>query len=175
MKLLKAGEVVSDTWTSVEADDVMPSDGPVIVPLARWRAERAALIARNAPLGLRLASDEPPAEIRDDLGHFDLIALEFPIYRDGRAYSYARLLRERYGFKGELRAVGNILFDQLLFMHRSGFDAFEVEKDNDATRFQQALSQFTVRFQPAGDTGASTVMQLRHLAGRNVADTGRRV
>lgn len=174
MKLLKGRKIVTDDWVHVAAEGDLPSDGPVIVPLERWRAERAELIARGTPLGLRLASDQPPSEVRDDLGHFDLIALEFPVYRDGRAYSYARLLRERFGFKGELRAVGNVLFDQLLFMHRSGFDAFEVEKDKDAERFEQALSEFTVRYQPASDK-EPTAMQLRHMAGRNVADKERRV
>ena len=174
MMLLKDRKIVTDDWAHVAAEGELPSAGPIIVPLERWRAERAELIARGTPLGLRLASDQPPSEVSDDLGHFDLIALEFPVYRDGRAYSYARLLRERFDFKGELRAVGNVLFDQLLFMHRSGFDAFEVEKDKDAERFEKALSEFTVRYQPAWDK-EPTVMQLRHMAGRNVADKERRV
>src|SRR3546814_2142105 len=83
------------------------------------------LRGHNGRLGLRLKSDQSPAGIAEDLGHFQLVALEFPRFGDGRAYSYARLLRERYGFKGELRAVGNVLRDQFLFMLRCGFDALD--------------------------------------------------
>ena len=82
---------------------------------------------RGTPLGIRLHSDQPPELIAVDVRAFCRVALEFPKFRDGRAYSYARLLRERYGFKGELRAVGEVLLEQLFFMLRTGFDAFEIE------------------------------------------------
>ena len=89
------------------------------------------------------------------------MALEFPKFRDGRAYSYARLLRERYGFEGELRAVGDVLLEQLFFMLRTGFDAFEIESPNPLEDYRTALADFSVWYQPAAD-GRPTAMQLRH-------------
>lgn len=166
MRYIKHGKIALDEWLHAGADGPLPVSGKLIVPLARWRMEREQLLARKLPLGVRLASSEAPEQIRDDLGLFEVIALEFPIFRDGRAYSYARLLREQYGFKGELRAVGNVLYDQFAFMHRCGFDAFEVQKDKDAARFAKALSEFTVRFQPDAG-GAPSAIALRHQPQRN--------
>src|SRR3546814_6520329 len=113
------------------------------------------LRGHNGRLGLRLKSDQSPAGIAEDLGHFQLVALEFPRFGDGRAYSYARLLRERYGFKGELRAVGNVLRDQLLFMLRCGFDAFEVANENAVDAWREALAEFDLFYQPTGGSGAT--------------------
>lgn len=171
MKLLKDGNPVSDDWTHLDEGAPVPAAGGIIVSLARWQEERDALLQRGQ-VGIRLKSDEAPDQIRNDLGHFGVIALEFPVYRDGRAFSYARLLRERFGYKGELRAVGNVLFDQLAFMHRCGFDTFEVQKDRDADRFAEALSTFSMRYQRAADD-APTALELRHKARRNVAQEGR--
>ena len=126
MPLLKDGAIVTDAWSVLE-DDSAP-EGDVIVTLERWQQDRESLRAHNGRLGLRLKSDQSPAEVADDLDRFERIALEFPRFGDGRADSYARLLRERYGFAGELRAVGNVLRDQLFFMVRCGFDAFEIDK-----------------------------------------------
>jgi len=173
MQYIKNSKISVDEWLHVGAEGGLPATGGVIVPLVRWLASRDALLARKAPLGLLLASTESPEKIRDDLGRFDLVALEFPIFRDGRAYSYARLLREQYGFKGELRAVGNVLYDQFSFMHRCGFDAYEVQKDADALRFVKALSEFTVRYQPDPD-GSPSAIQLRHQPQRNVKNAGSR-
>jgi len=173
MRYIKHGKIATDEWLHVGADGVLPASGALIVPLARWRAEREQLLARKAPLGVKLASNESPEHIRDDLHHFDLIALEFPGFKDGRAYSYARLLREQYGFRGELRAVGNVLYDQFLFMHRCGFDAYEVQKDNDAGRFAKALSEFTVHFQPDAN-GPPSAIELRRQPLRHFKSAGKR-
>lgn len=173
MPYIKRSRISLDEWEHVGLEGDLPARGNLIVPVARWIASRDELIARKNPIGLRLASHESPEQIRDDLGRFDLIALEFPVFRDGRAYSHARLLREQYGFKGELRAVGNVLYDQLLFMHRCGFDAFEVQKDIDAQRFATALSEFTVRYQPDPD-GSPSIVELRHQPQRNVKSAGGR-
>jgi uncharacterized protein (DUF934 family) len=108
---------------------------------------------------VRLKSSELADAIAADAGRLALIALEFPAFRDGRAYSTARLLRERHGFKGELRAVGQVLRDQFLFMQRCGFDAFEVEEAQ-AAAWQQAIGEFSVFYQPAAD-GRPTAVQLR--------------
>lgn len=146
-----AGQVVDDPWTLVGDDEPLPENGPVIVTLARWQQDRESLIASGRPLGVRLATDQLAGTIAGDLPHLSLIALEFPSFRDGRAYSTARQLRDRYGFRGELRAVGNVLRDQLLFMHRCGFDAFEVPGADAAAAFARALGEFSVFYQPASD------------------------
>jgi uncharacterized protein (DUF934 family) len=100
--------------------------GPVLVAKARWLSDRAQLLARGGPLGLFLEAGTGLDDVADDVGRFVLIALDFPKFSDGRAFSTARLLREKFGYRGELRAVGNVLSDQILFMRRVGFDAFEV-------------------------------------------------
>lgn len=115
----------ADAWTTPEENCAIP-DGPVILPKERWLAEREQLSARSGPLGLLLEPGQATDDIAQDLGRFALIALDFPKFTDGRAFSAARLLREKYGFTGELRAVGNVLADQIPFMRRVGFDSFEV-------------------------------------------------
>jgi len=161
MSLIKGGKLVEDAFVDASGAEAIPPAGPVIVSLAQWQSQRDALLVRGTPLGLRLHSDQSPEAIADDVQHFALIALEFPKFRDGRAYSYARLLRERYGFKGELRAVGDVLMEQLLFMVRTGFDAFDVQQSPDpVAAFETALKDFTVWYQPTGD-GRPTAMQLR--------------
>jgi uncharacterized protein (DUF934 family) len=160
MALIRNGEAVDDPWLRVADDQDLP-DGPVIVTHARWRDRATALAGHNGPLGIVLTSDQPPALIAEDLDRFDVVALDFPAFTDGRAYSHARLLRERYGFTGELRAVGNVLRDQLAFMARCGFDAFEIADDDAAEAFKQALAEISVAYQPATDA-RRPAMVLRH-------------
>lgn len=159
MQLIKNGEFVADAWTAV-ADDAPLPDGPVIVSLDRWKKEQNALLARDSKLGIRLKSGEEPAQIVDHLDRFDVVALEFPAYRNGRAFSYARLLRERYGYKGEVRAVGAVLRDQFYFLVRCGFDALEVRDNITPEIYQESIGTFTHDYQPAAD-GAPTVLSLR--------------
>lgn len=159
--LIKNGAVTDDTYVTVGADEALPASGDVIVTLERWRADRAALDARDGRLGVRLRSDEPPDLIADALARLSVIALEFPAFRDGRAYSYARLLRDRYGFAGELRAVGDVLLEQLHFMVRVGFDSFELDSDDPERDFRIAAGDFSVWYQPASDDRSSAV-ELRH-------------
>lgn len=159
MALIKNGEIVEDNWVTLGAEDSLPA-GPAIVPMARFLKERENLLARGAPLGILIASDESPEDLSGDLDKIDLIALDFPKFRDGRAYSSARLLRERFGFKGELRAVGEVLRDQFLFMHRVGFDAFVTKKDSDVGAWRRALAEISVFYQPAVDS-VRTVFELR--------------
>ena len=166
MPLLKCGRVVDDSWIPVADGDPLPADGAIIVSLKRWQEERADLIARADGSGVRLASSDPAAAIAADLPFLALIALEFPTFRDGRAYSTARLLRERFGFKGELRAVGNVLRDQLLFMHRCGFDAFEIKDGDAAEAWERAMGEISLVYQPAAD-GRASVVQLRKRSQAN--------
>ncbi len=163
MALVKNGVIAEDTWTHAEVDgDLDAYGGPVFVSLELWQSVRPILSSRNAPLGLRLKSDESPELVADDLHHFTAIALEFPKFTDGRAYSHARILRERLGFTGELRAVGHVLRDQLLFMHRCGFDAFEITDPDSAASWGEALGDFSVWYQSTGD-GRPATASLRHL------------
>lgn len=161
MPLLKDGRLVDDPWRTVPDAAELPSEGQVIVGLDHWRDNRENLVKRNVPLGIRLRSDEFPDEISEDLDRFAVIALEFPTFRDGRAYSHARRLRERLGFKGELRAVGNVLRDQWVFMLRCGFDAFEVEDEGAEAAWRSASGEIGVHYQPAADLRPG-VVALRH-------------
>lgn len=150
MPLLKGEAEVRDPWVVAETLEAVPGEAPAIVPLELWQAHHDSLRGRNAPLGVRLRSDQRPQEIADDLGRFDVIALDFPKFSDGRPFSSARLLRERYGYRGELRAVGQVRRDQALFMVRCGFDAFEVDPAT-AAAWSEALGRISVVYQAAGD------------------------
>jgi uncharacterized protein (DUF934 family) len=165
MPLIKNGRAVEDPWLTLDDDAPLPATGPVIVSLARFREQRDALLARGAPLGVRLKSSELAGEIGADARALDLVAIEFPTFRDGRGYSTARLLRERWGFAGELRAVGNVLRDQLLFMHRCGFDAYEIAHPDAAQVWRKAIGEFTVFYQRATDDSVpATLLRQRRQA-----------
>jgi phosphoadenosine phosphosulfate reductase len=146
----KDGSFRRDPWLRAPDGAPLP-DAPVILSKAQWLAQRQGLADRHAPVGLRLEPGEAVDDIAADLPRFAMIALSFPKFSDGRAFSTARLLRERYGFAGELRAVGNVLADQIPFMRRVGFDSYEVT--NAPTR--QALTEgriadVTLHYQPTG-------------------------
>jgi uncharacterized protein (DUF934 family) len=158
-RLLKGGAFIADAFTSVADDAPMP-DGGAIVSLARFEKDRGALLERNAPLGVRLKSDENPARLGDDVNRLSLVVLEFPKFRDGRAFSWARMLRTRFGFQGEIRAVGDFLFDQISYQHRTGFDAWEMPDSFTVADFTKALTEMTDVYQPSAD-GKKTIRQLR--------------
>lgn len=146
------GRVATDTYTRLAADGPVPSiGGDVVVPLSRWERERDRLLQNHRHVGVRLASDESPDRIAADLDDLAMIALEFPTFRDGRAYSHARVLREQFGYRGELRAVGDVLIEQVPFMLRVGFDAFELESADSAGEFQTVAGEMSVWYQPASD------------------------
>ena len=159
--LIKNGAVVEDRWITVDDDADLSGEWPVIVPLTRWRKDRDLLQTRNAPVGIRLSSDDTLDEIAPDLDRILLIALDFPAFTDGRPYSTARLLRDRYGFTGELRAVGQVLRDQAQFMMRCGFDAFEVADMVAPEAWLDGLSDIPVHYQMASDR-VNSIAQLRH-------------
>lgn len=150
--LIKDSRLVSDNWTLVGADagiDAPLPPGPVIVPAALWRARRDELLARGQPVGIWLDSSEHPDLIADALDRVQLIAINFPVFSDGRGYSHARLLREKYGFTGELRAIGDVLRDQLFLMWRCGFDSFRIRDDRDAADALASLRDFAHAYQGA--------------------------
>jgi uncharacterized protein (DUF934 family) len=160
MPLVKAGRIVEDRfvrWT----DEALPPDGAaVIVPRERLLADGGALLHRNGATGVIWPNNLKLAEIAPYVARLDVIALVFPTFKDGRAYSQARILREQYRFDGELRATGQVLRDQFLFMLRAGFDAFEVVKDADAHAFSETVRRYSVFYQPTGD-GRRTVRTAR--------------
>ncbi len=161
MALVKNNQVIDDPFVDASGQESIPANVPVLVDLSQWQAHRERLVRRNTPVGVKLRSDQSPALIADDLKSLALVALEFPTFRDGRAYSHARLLREQYGFTGEIRAVGDVLLEQLHFMERTGFDAFELESDDPLKDLDIAAGDFNVWYQPAAD-GRRTALQLRH-------------
>lgn len=122
----KEGAFVADGWTIVGDGEEMPADEPAIVGLDRWRHERDVLASRNAPVGLLFEPDAEWSDITDDLSRFPVIAVAFPKYADGRGFSIARLLRDRDGYDGEIRAIGDYFLDQMPYMRRVGIDAFLV-------------------------------------------------
>ena len=152
MTLIRNGAVIKNPWRLVADDEEISGDEAVIVSLKRWQDEKKKFLGRNGPLGIRLESNQKPDNIAGDVERFDLIALDIPALPDGRAFSYARLLRERYGFNGELRAVGKVIQDQLFFLHRCGFDAFELSAGEDLQKSIAAIFAFSVAYQPAADS-----------------------
>jgi uncharacterized protein (DUF934 family) len=158
--LIKDGKLVDDTFVYIDDDATLPADGAVIVNLERWQSSREELLQRGEPVGVRLRSDQPPELIGAGLDKLAVVALEFPGFRDGRAYSYARLLREKYDYRGELRAVGDVLLEQLHFMVRTGIDAFEIHSEDPKGDFEIAAADFSVWYQPTAD-GRRTAVELR--------------
>lgn len=129
-----------------DQDDADPAV-PAIVPLGRWLQWRAAGLQPHPDSGVCLQPDDDFEALLPDLPQLRLIAVNFPVFTDGRGYSTARLLRERHGYRGELRAVGDVLRDQLYFLHRCGFDAFALRADQDATAALRAFDDYTVSYQ----------------------------
>lgn len=150
--LIKKRRIVADSWRLLElgagrALPEVPAAGDVIVPLAVWQAGREALLARPGRIGVWLDSSEGPEAIAGDLEYFAVIAVNFPKAGDGRGYSSARLLRERYRFAGELRAIGDVLRDQLQFLEQCGFDAYALRADQDADDALHAFDDFSEAYQ----------------------------
>ena len=149
-RIIKNRQIIEDGWQHL-ADDAELPENPVIVSLQRWKQQRTVLLERGESVGVRLPNTVNPAELAADLQKIAVIALEFPKFADGRAYSQARLLRERHGFQGEIRAVGDVLRDQVFFMTRSGFNAFELRSDRSLQDALEAFGEFSESYQPAVD------------------------
>ena len=126
-------------------------DAPTLLPLAVWLAHKDEILARKQPVGIWLESNEGPESIANDLKHFTIIGVNFPKFADGRGYSTARLLRERFAYSGEIRALGDVLRDQLFLLRRCGFDAFAVRQDKDIEAALAGLTAFSESYQTAVD------------------------
>ena len=165
MPLVKQGRVATDIFVHVADGAELPGDGAILISAARFLEDPAAMLARAGKLGVIWPNNRDIDDLVPYLDRLAAVALVFPSFRDGRAYSQARLLRERFQYRGELRATGQVLRDQFVFMMRAGFDAFEVKKQSDAEAFAQTVKRYSVFYQPTGDgrlTALHRRMQLRH-------------
>jgi uncharacterized protein (DUF934 family) len=165
MPLVKNSKIVGDAFVHVADDAEIPDDGAILVSAARFLADAETLSRRAGKLGVIWPNQRDLDDLVPWLDRLAVIALVFPTFRDGRAYTQARLLRERHGYRGELRATGQVLRDQFMFMLRAGFDAFEVRKQSDAEAFAQTAGRYSVFYQPTGDgriTALHRRMQQRH-------------
>ena len=150
MALWRDGAFVRDDWSVVEDGAPLPDRGEVIVSLARWRAEKEALAARSDKVGVLVSAGKDALEHIADAADRPLVALRFDKFADGRAFSYAILLRERHGFAGELRAVGDVLLDEIPLMQRCGFTSFEVVNEPTLRALEQGrLPKVSLAYQPS--------------------------
>lgn len=154
-QLLKDGKVIDNPWQIIEANDeadqeALPS-GDILVPLSMWLNNQSVLENHSGAVGLWINGGEEIEGIAQSIVTAPVIAINFPKFVDGRGFSVARLLRDRYGFKGELRAVGQIIRDQLFFLKRCGFNAFEFDSEIDLDEGAQSLADFSDAYQVAAD------------------------
>jgi uncharacterized protein (DUF934 family) len=159
MPVIKQGAFAEDHFLTVTDDAPMPLNG-TMVSLARFQRDRETLLARNSPLGVRLKSSESPEALGEDVHRFAVIVLKFPLFRDGRPFSHARLLRTRMHYRGEIRATGHFLYDQIAFATRVGFDSFEVPENFTGAQYARALHEMSFVYQPSAD-GRKIIRQLR--------------
>jgi uncharacterized protein (DUF934 family) len=165
MPLVKGGKIIPDPLVQVADEARIAGEGAILISAARFLEDAEALSSRPGRTGVSWPNNRDLDDLVPYLGRLAAVALVFPTFRDGRAYSQARLLRERHGFKGELRATGQVLRDQFIFMLRAGFDTFEVKKQSDAEAFAATVKRYSVFYQPTGDgriTALHRRMQLRH-------------
>ena len=160
MPLLDQGKPAEDRWTMVADDAAIPDDAPAIVPLARL-AEMPA--GREAPLGVLVGPATPAAALASLLNRIALVAVQFPKFRDGRGFTLARTLRERYGFTGEIRALGHVLPDQHLFLLRCGFTSVAVPNGADLAPWSEALGRFHMAYQAVVTDEAPPRHRMRHF------------
>jgi uncharacterized protein (DUF934 family) len=165
MPLVKNAKITDDAFVHVADDAPLPGDGAILILAARFLEDPDAVSRRLGKTGVVWPNNRDVDDLVPYLDRLAAVALVFPTFRDGRAYSQARLLRERFLYRGELRATGQVLRDQFVFMLRAGFDAFEVKKQADAEAFAQSAKRYSVFYQPTGDgrvTALNRRMQLRH-------------
>jgi uncharacterized protein (DUF934 family) len=165
MPLVKGGKIAGDEFVHVADDAEIPCDGAILVSAVRLLEDAEGLSRRVGRTGVFWPNNRDVDDLVPCLDRIAVVALVFPTFRDGRAYSQARLLRERYNYRGELRATGQVLRDQFMFMLRAGFDSFEVKKQSDAETFANTVKRYSVFYQPTGDgriTALHRRMLLRH-------------
>jgi len=165
MPLVKNGKITGDEFVHVADAAGIPADGAGLISAARFLEDAEGLSRRVGRTGVIWPNNRDVDELVPWLDRLAVVALVFPTFRDGRAYSQARLFRERHFYRGELRATGQVLRDQFMFMLRAGFDSFEVKKQGDAEAFANTVKRYSVFYQPTGDgriTALHRRMLLRH-------------
>tara|TARA_R110000787_G_scaffold49111_4_gene117874 strand:+ start:5252 stop:5767 length:516 start_codon:yes stop_codon:yes gene_type:complete len=160
MSLIRNGVAIDDAWVRLDDDTPAAPGSRAIVSLQRWKAEKSRLPEILAGVGVLLKSSESAEDIADDLSVLEVVAVDFPAFTDGRSYSTARILRERYRYLGEIRAVGDVLRDQYGFMVRCGVDAFELSDAVDTAEWIKAVNEIPTAYQPAAD-GRSPLFRVR--------------
>jgi len=160
MQIIKDKEIVEDNWLHLD-DEAELAAGNITVSIARWQEQHETLANHEGGLGLRLVGDDPLEEVVPDLDSFSLIVLTFPAFTDGRCYSFARLLRDRYGYKGEIRAQGDILHDQLFYMTQCGINSFEMANPNRIADALAAFDDFSESYQTTVAKPAPLYRRLR--------------
>lgn len=160
MQIIKNHEIIEDSWQLLGMDEPLV-EGDIIVPFERWQAERAQLLAHSGLIGVNIDGGQLLSELVNDLSHFSIVALNFKVFGDGRAYSYAHLLRERHHYTGELRAVGDVLHDQLGYMMRCGIDSFMMQEGQNLEESLTAFNEFSAHYQTAADR-AEPIYRQRH-------------
>lgn len=146
MPIIKDQQISDNTWQFV-ADDAPLANDNITVTLKRWQADKQNLLKHSGKIGIRLSPSDPVSSISIDISNFKLIELDFPAFTDGRSFSQARLLRSRYGYQGEIRAVGRYMTDQIFYLQRVGVDAFELNDPKDIEHALEAFNDFSVRYQ----------------------------
>lgn len=150
MQIIKDKKIVEDLWHHVEDDADLPQ-GDITVSVARWKKEKPQLLTREGNVGLRLDSDEPVENVAEDLDRVKLIELNFETHTDGRSFTQAWLLRNRYHFKGEIRAVGNFMADQVFYLYRTGVNAFALKPTDKLPVALSALNDFSITYQQSSN------------------------
>ncbi|MFZ6759165.1 DUF934 domain-containing protein [Undibacterium sp. Ji50W] len=155
-EIIKDQTIVADDWTVLRLDENETPDavsvpaGKVIIPLKVWLLQRESLLSRT-DLAVWFSSDEQAKDLKEDISRFSLLAVDFPKFSDGRGYSIAYNLRSRLSFNGELRAIGDVLRDQLFYMQRVGFNAFATREDKNIHDAIKGLTDFSEKYQTSWD------------------------
>ena len=148
--IIKDGAIVADTYQLVTEAGALPAQD-IVVSLDVWQQQREAILAHPYKKAVLLKPDQHPEVLVEDVKQLDMIALDFPAFADGRGYSYATLLRQRFGFTGELRATGDVFKDNLFYLKRCGFNSFAVRADKDINVALQGLNNFSESYQASVD------------------------
>ena len=150
MKIIKDKQIIEDNWTHIADSDEITS-GDITVSLSRWKKDKSELSDHLGNIGIRILPADSIDDIAADLKTLKLVAVEFPAFTDGRAFSHARLLRSRYGFEGEIRAIGNYMPDQVFYLSRVGVNAFQLENPEQLKLALSTMNDFTVKYQASSD------------------------
>ncbi len=146
MQIIKDKIIVENSWQHLD-DDATIAAGNITVSLSRWAAEREQLLKHDGEVGVRLLGEDPVENLIDDLPQLAMIVVYFPVFTDGRGYSVARLLRDRYGYQGDIRAQGDVLHDQLFYMSQVGFSSFELADSKNLSDALRAFDDFSENYQ----------------------------